>query len=188
MEIIEIKSERKKIMEINVKELPEVIVKRQNDSVYIDNVEYELVIDFKEAFDKDAFEKRYTKLLDKYHYIVGDWGHDQLRLKGFYEFNAKVKFEDSIKFLEEYLIEYCAFGCRYFVLKMVHDPIVEVEYVETFKKEVKIKDHKQRINKKFKKNNKRPRIEFKQEHKKNKHSRETVVRTENKRKHPFTIK
>ena len=32
---------------------------------------------------------RYSDILDKYDYIVGDYGYDQLRLKGFYKDSNK---------------------------------------------------------------------------------------------------
>ena len=53
----------------------------------------------------------------KYDYIVGDWGNDQLRLKGFYKDDRYVKKSRCISHLEDYLKEYCNFGCAYFVLE-----------------------------------------------------------------------
>ncbi|MBF0780057.1 YutD family protein [Granulicatella sp. 19428wC4_WM01] len=92
--------------------------------MFIDKREYELVIDYRNAFQVDAFQDRYTKLLQKYHYIVGDWGHEQLRLKGFYQEKTKnVDPLTKINTLEDYLKEYCAFGCAYFVLKSVEEPL-----------------------------------------------------------------
>ncbi|MCW6659159.1 YutD family protein [Aerococcaceae bacterium NML191292] len=78
---------------------------------------YQLVIDYREAFDLEAFEARYQDYFDKFDFIVGDWGFEQLRLRGFYQINQrKVPREQTIDHLDEYLKEYCNFGCKYFVL------------------------------------------------------------------------
>ena len=53
--------------------------------VKIKEVHYEIVEDYREGFELDAFNARYQDVFEKYEYIVGDWGHEKLRLKGFYE-------------------------------------------------------------------------------------------------------
>lgn len=79
---------------------------------------YELVKEHKNAWNADAFKERYSEVLDRYDYIVGDWGYNQLRLKGFFrEGNPKGNKESSIAGLQDYLQEYCNFGCAYFVLE-----------------------------------------------------------------------
>ena len=45
---------------------------------------YKLVKNYRDGFDYEATIKRYNDVLDKYDFIVGDWGFDQLRLKGFF--------------------------------------------------------------------------------------------------------
>lgn len=81
---------------------------------------YELVEEGRDGWNPEAFKERYSDILDKYDYIVGDWGYSQLRLRGFYEnTNKKVPFEQKIATLDEYLQEFCNFGCAYFVLKRV---------------------------------------------------------------------
>lgn len=79
---------------------------------------YEVMIDYKEGFEQEAVEERYSEILKKYDYVVGDWGYDQLRLKGFYRDNhGKATFDTKISTLEDYLYEHCNFGCSYFVLQ-----------------------------------------------------------------------
>ncbi|MBR8658807.1 DUF1027 domain-containing protein [Brevibacillus sp. NL20B1] len=74
----------------------------------------------RDGWNPEAFKERYSDILDKYDYIVGDWGYGQLRLRGFYDnSNRKVPFEQRIAALDEYLHEFCNFGCPYFVLKKV---------------------------------------------------------------------
>lgn len=78
---------------------------------------YRLVVNYREGFQLEAFEKRYQELFEKYDFIVGDWGFEQLRLRGFYQVNQrKVARDQTILFLDDYLKEYCNFGCQYFVL------------------------------------------------------------------------
>ncbi|WP_368318166.1 YutD-like domain-containing protein [Listeria monocytogenes] len=59
-------------------------------------------------------------MLGRYDYIVGDWGYDQPRLKGFLEDdNRKAAYDNNISTLKEYIYEYCNSGCAYFVIKKV---------------------------------------------------------------------
>jgi uncharacterized protein YutD len=81
---------------------------------------YQVVEENRNGWNQEAFKERYSDILDKYDYIVGDWGYGQLRLRGFYEnSNRKVPFDQKIAALDEYLQEFCNFGCPYFVLKKV---------------------------------------------------------------------
>lgn len=78
---------------------------------------YRVVKDYREGFNFEAFENRYQEYFEKFDFIVGDWGFEQLRLRGFYQLNKrKVPREQLIDYLDDYLKEYCNFGCRYFVL------------------------------------------------------------------------
>jgi uncharacterized protein YutD len=80
--------------------------------------QYDLIENIKDGFQKEAIEERYSEVLAKYDYIVGDWGYDQLRLKGFYrDDHKKAPIDSKIGALDDYLYEYCNFGCAYFVIK-----------------------------------------------------------------------
>jgi uncharacterized protein YutD len=88
--------------------------------VQINNLTYEVLEDYREGFNEEAFRLRYSDILNKYDYIVGDWGYNQLRLKGFFEDQSqKATYDTKISTLTEYLYEYCNFGCAYFVLRKV---------------------------------------------------------------------
>lgn len=81
---------------------------------------YELIENNKDGFQEEALLERYSDILKKYDYIVGDWGYNQLRLKGFYHpDHAKASYDTKIDTLQDYLYEYCNFGCAYFVLKKI---------------------------------------------------------------------
>ncbi|EUJ18077.1 YutD family protein [Listeria aquatica] len=88
--------------------------------ITIQGQEYELMEDYRECFDEEKLNERFSDILLRYDYIVGDFGYDQLRLKGFFEDqNKKAAYDNKISTLKEYLYEYCNFGCSYFVLKKV---------------------------------------------------------------------
>ncbi|MCA1031620.1 YutD family protein [Bacillus timonensis] len=88
--------------------------------ISINNSFYELIEESRDGFNEEAFRARYSDILNKYDYIVGDWGYNQLRLRGFFEDqNQKSTYDTKISTLSEYLFEYCNFGCAYFVLKRV---------------------------------------------------------------------
>lgn len=79
---------------------------------------YEVLENVREGFKEEDFQGRYSDILSKYDYIVGDWGYGQLRLKGFFDDkNQKSTFDTKISTLQDYLYEYCNFGCAYFILK-----------------------------------------------------------------------
>ncbi|RCW66963.1 YutD family protein [Saliterribacillus persicus] len=79
---------------------------------------YEIIKNYRDGFDEEVFKERYSDILSKYDFIVGDWGYDQLRLKGFFDDqNPKATFDSKISTLDDYMYEYCNFGCRFFVLK-----------------------------------------------------------------------
>ncbi|PAV28735.1 hypothetical protein CIL05_15765 [Virgibacillus profundi] len=81
---------------------------------------YEIIENNRDGFQEEALNERFSDILSKYDYIVGDWGYEQLRLKGFYnDRNSKASIDTKISALDDYLYEYCNFGCAYFVLKKV---------------------------------------------------------------------
>jgi uncharacterized protein YutD len=88
--------------------------------ININNMTYEIIEDEREGYNEEAFKARYSEILTKYDYIVGDWGYGQLRLRGFFDdSNQKATFDTKISTLTEYLYEYCNFGCPYFVMKKI---------------------------------------------------------------------
>ena len=51
--------------------------------ITIDHMNFELVENYREAFDEETFKNKYSELLNKYDFIVGDVGYEKLRLAGF---------------------------------------------------------------------------------------------------------
>jgi uncharacterized protein YutD len=79
---------------------------------------YELITDHKNGWNQEVFRERYSDVLDRYDYVVGDWGYNQLRLRGFFkDNNPKATKESAISSIQDYLNEYCNFGCAYFVVE-----------------------------------------------------------------------
>lgn len=105
---------------VKEKKKGEVVTLVDDKHVTIGTREYLLVKNHREAFDAERLGERFSDVLSRYDYIVGDWGYDQLRLKGFFnESNRKAAPEQRIDTLEDYLYEYCNFGCAYFVIERV---------------------------------------------------------------------
>ena len=82
-----------------------------------EHLHFEIRENVKDAFDATVFSQRFSEILTKFDYIVGDWGNEQLRLRGFYKDERSVAPENKISRLEDYLLEYCNYGCAYFVLE-----------------------------------------------------------------------
>ena len=86
--------------------------------ISINNSQYEILEARGEGFNEEAFKSRFSEILNRYDYILGDWGYGQLRLKGFFDDqNQKASYDNKISTIKEYLYEYCNFGCSYFILR-----------------------------------------------------------------------
>lgn len=86
--------------------------------IEVNNNKYELIKNYKEAFDKEDFLSKCTDYFYDYDYIVGDIAYGKLRLKGFYdEKSKKVKKINNFKYLDDYLKNNCATDCKYFIIK-----------------------------------------------------------------------
>lgn len=88
--------------------------------IEINGNEYEVIVNYKNGFDEEEFNVCYTDFFDDYDFIVGDIAYNKLRLKGFYSSdNKKVKRINNYDYLDDYIKEYCAVDCKYYVLKRV---------------------------------------------------------------------
>lgn len=88
--------------------------------IEVENNKYEIVKDYKNAFELDVFIEYYTDFFEDYDYLVGDIAYGKLRLKGFYDSkNKKVKNINNYNNVSKYLEEDCAVDCRYYILKRV---------------------------------------------------------------------
>ena len=101
----------------NYNKFPGPEFKQIGSKIIAEEFEFELVENYKEAFDLTAFHQRFSEILNKFDYIVGDWGNEQLRLRGFYRDQKAKENAEKISRLQDYLLEYCNYGCAYFVLE-----------------------------------------------------------------------
>lgn len=106
-----------------IKPVEEPVVQRIDaTTIMIEGKKFEIVQNYRDAFDAERLGERYSEILNKYDYVVADWGFEQMRLKGFYDNrNRKVPQDQRIANLQDYLYEYCNFGCPYFVLQRIDD-------------------------------------------------------------------
>ena len=88
--------------------------------IKINEKEFEVIKDYKDAIEIEKIEELYTDYFDNYDYILGDWAYGKLRLKGFCEKGNKLLNKindfDSVK---DYIKNQCAYDCRYFIIKKV---------------------------------------------------------------------
>ncbi|MCI9084536.1 MAG: YutD family protein [Bacilli bacterium] len=87
-------------------------------TIKINEKEFEIIEDYREALDKNELESKLTEYFDDYDYILGDWAYGKLRLKGFCTKENKL-FKDINDYskIEKYIKDNCAYNCRYFILK-----------------------------------------------------------------------
>ena len=91
-------------------------------TIEVEKNKYEIIKDYKDAFELDVFISSYTDYFYDYDYIVGDIAYGKLRLKGFYDSkNKKVKKFNNYNDVDKYISDDCAFDCKYFILKKVGD-------------------------------------------------------------------
>ena len=88
--------------------------------IEINNTVYEIIKNYKDAYNEEEFLLKCTDYFYDYDYIVGDIAYGKLRLKGFYdEKSKKVNKINNYKNLDKYLKIYCAPDCKYFVAKKI---------------------------------------------------------------------
>ena len=89
--------------------------------ITINNKKYEIIEDARNCLDVDILKDKITDYFDTYDYIVGDWAYGKLRLKGFNDKNNKNFNEtNDFKNVKKYIQDYCAYGCKYFILKRIN--------------------------------------------------------------------
>ncbi len=88
--------------------------------VKINGLNYEIVRNDSDCFDEEVVNSKITDYFDDYDYIFGDYAYEKIRLKGYYDSsNKKAKKINDIKYLDNYIKDYCSYGARTFLLKKV---------------------------------------------------------------------
>ncbi len=89
-----------------------------NKRVKVNDIDYEIIKDYKNAYDEEMFKLKCTDYFNEFDYVVGDIAYDKLRLKGFYDDkNKKANIINKFSTLEDYLKNKCAYDCKYFIAK-----------------------------------------------------------------------
>ena len=89
--------------------------------IAVNEQKYELIKNYKDAFDKEEFQTKCTDYFYDYDYIVGDIAYGKLRLKGFYDKKSKkVNKINNYENVEIYLQKNCAVDCKYYILKKIN--------------------------------------------------------------------
>lgn len=90
--------------------------------IIINKIKYAILNNYNDALDEEIVKDKLTDYFYDYDYIVGDWAYGKLRLKGFYnKENKKVKKINDFSLIDTYINEYCAFGCKYFILQKLEN-------------------------------------------------------------------
>lgn len=91
-----------------------------NKYVTLDGKSYEVIKEYKDGFNEKELQSKWTDYFEEYDYIVGDYAYDKLRLKGFCNpKNVKYNSMNSKDKIEHYIINDCAYECKYFILKKI---------------------------------------------------------------------
>lgn len=86
--------------------------------IVINDIEYEIIRNDKDCINKKELEEKITDYFYEYDYIMGDFAYDKVRLKGYYNSDNKMaKKINDIKYLDDYIENYCSYGARIFLLK-----------------------------------------------------------------------
>ncbi|MEE3343818.1 MAG: YutD-like domain-containing protein [Bacilli bacterium] len=95
-------------------------MKKKNEIIVLNNCDYELIKNYRDAYDRQELEDKFTDYFYDYDYVVGDIAYNKLRLKGFYdEGNKKKKRINNYKYVDDYLKKNCANDCKHFIIKKV---------------------------------------------------------------------
>jgi len=88
--------------------------------IVLNENEYEVIKDYKDAFNKEDITNLYTDYFKDYDYILGDYAYSKLRLKGFCNKDNNL-FNDINDYdkIDEYINNECAYECKYFILKKI---------------------------------------------------------------------
>lgn len=89
--------------------------------IVLENIEYELIKDYRNAFNLEEITEKFTDYFQDFDYILGDYSYDKLRLKGFCKKgNEKYQRFNDFEKIDDYLKNYCSYECRYYIIEKAH--------------------------------------------------------------------
>ena len=90
------------------------------NKILINGQEYLVKKNERDALDNAELDVKVTNYYKDFDYIVGDWAYGKLRLKGFNNKNNKnYRKINDYNNIDNYIANYCAYGCRWFLLEKV---------------------------------------------------------------------
>lgn len=88
--------------------------------IEINNQTYEIIRNDNNCLINEDLSEKITDYFDEFDYILGDFSYDKVRLKGYNDStNKNVKKINDIKYLDEYIKDYCSYGANVFLLKKI---------------------------------------------------------------------
>ena len=88
--------------------------------IEVNNNKYQVIETNIEKLEMEELQDKLTDYFDYFDYIVGDYAYSKLRLKGFNKKeNPNFKNINDFAKKDEYLQNYCAYGCKYFILEKI---------------------------------------------------------------------
>lgn len=82
------------------------------------DIVYSLDKDDNNIFNYEDLKEMITPYFNDYDYIFGDVAYNKVRLKGFCnKKNKNYKKLNDIETIDDYIKEFCAYGCKWFLLK-----------------------------------------------------------------------
>ncbi|MDR0845957.1 MAG: YutD family protein [Lactobacillales bacterium] len=116
-----ISEEARVLDEVLKEEVPRIRWISANEIQVDEKFTFKIVHNHRDAFAIEQFIKRFSDILLEYDYVVGDLGYDLLRMRGFYNNDRKnVAADQKIVSLQDYIYEFCNFGCPFFVLELAN--------------------------------------------------------------------
>ena len=80
---------------VKEKKKGEIVTIVNETDIQIGEREYRIVKNHRDAFDPERLGERFSEVLARYDYIVGDWGYEQLRLRGFFDTRSNAFVEEK---------------------------------------------------------------------------------------------
>lgn len=89
----------------------------ENEYIFND-IKYVVEKDNFNIFNYDDLNEMITPYFNDFDYIFGDVAYNKIRLKGLCnKKNKNYKDYNAIENLDSYITNYCAYGCKWFLLK-----------------------------------------------------------------------
>ena len=89
-------------------------------TVEINGIKYEIIRNDDNCINKEELSEKITDYFESYDYIFGDYAYEKVRLKGYNESkNKKANKINDIKTLDDYIVNYCSYGAKTFLLKKI---------------------------------------------------------------------